>query len=93
MPPNPSTQPAENSSGPHRELERAIKIVRRRAGLIALCGVGLAVVALGFSLSQPKEYSATASLLFRNPGFADELFGTIPSQMNPEPAQIGRAHV
>lgn len=87
MSPNPPIHAADTGSRPHHELERAIKIVRRRAGVIAICAFGLALGALAFSLSQPKEYSATASLLFRNPGFADELFGTVPSQVNPEPAR------
>jgi capsular exopolysaccharide synthesis family protein len=34
------------------------------------------VVAVGISLLQEKQYSATASLLFRNPGFAQDLFGS-----------------
>jgi capsular exopolysaccharide synthesis family protein len=51
-------------------------ILRRRVGLIALCFVVLAGAAFGLSELQTKEYSASASLLFRNPGFAEELFGT-----------------
>ena len=34
------------------------------------------MIALVFSLAQTKQYTATASLLFRNPGYSSELFGT-----------------
>lgn len=62
------------------ELERVLSILRRRAGIIALCVLVVGGAALGASLLQEKEYDATASLLFRDPGFADALFGT-PTQV------------
>lgn len=61
--------------------------MRRRAPLIVTLTLGLAAAALVLSLFQQKEYSATSSLLFRNPGFAEELFGTSPSQTNPVPTR------
>lgn len=57
------------------DLGGVIAVLRRRVGLIVLCVVIATVGALGYSLSQQKEYSASASLLFRNPGFAESLFG------------------
>ncbi len=56
------------------ELERVLSILRRRAGIIALCVLVVGAAALGASLLQQKEYQSTASLLFRDPGFADALF-------------------
>lgn len=44
-----------------------------------LCFVITATAAFGFSELQQKKYSAAASLLFRNPGFAEDLFGTTPT--------------
>jgi capsular exopolysaccharide synthesis family protein len=67
------------------DLERALAILRRRAGLIALCLLVTAVAAFGFSELQQKQYSASATLLFRNPGFAEDLFSTTPSPINPRP--------
>jgi polysaccharide biosynthesis transport protein len=58
------------------DLGGVIAVLRRRAGLIVLCVVIATVGAVGFSLAQEKEYSASASLLFRNPGFAESLFGS-----------------
>lgn len=78
-------QPDEGSR--QADLERVLAILRRRAGLIALCFVVTAAAAFGFSELQTKEYSASASLLFRNPGFAEDLFGTTPTASNPVPTR------
>jgi polysaccharide biosynthesis transport protein len=66
------------------DLERALGVLRRRLWLIVLCTVVTAGVAFGLSNLRQKEYSTTASLLFRNSHFAQELFGTLalPSRAN-----------
>src|SRR5262249_12285654 len=48
----------------------------RRAPLIVACTLLTAVAALVFSLLQTKQYTADASLLFRDPGFDQRLFGS-----------------
>jgi capsular exopolysaccharide synthesis family protein len=58
------------------DIKRVIAVLRRRAVLITLCFLVVAGAAFGFSELQQKEYSASASLLFRNPGFAEDLFGS-----------------
>jgi len=42
-------------------------------------------IAFAVSLSQPKKYSASASLLFRDPGFDQKLFGSsvLPASTDP----------
>ena len=57
------------------DLGGAIAVLRRRAGLILLCVAVATAAAVGISLVKEKQYSASASLLFRNPGFAESLFG------------------
>ena len=42
--------------------------------------------AYGLSTLQTKEYAASASLLFRNPGFAEDLFGTNATASTPTDA-------
>ncbi len=79
--------PTPDDNGRQTDLERVIAILRRRAGLILLCLVATAAAALGFSLLQQKQYSASASLLFRNPGFAEDLFGTSASQPSTDPTR------
>jgi succinoglycan biosynthesis transport protein ExoP len=53
-----------------------LRMLRRRIGVVLLCAVLLPAAALAFSLSQEKEYSATASLLFRDPQLDQKLFGS-----------------
>src|SRR4051794_29783081 len=53
-----------------------LRILRRRFLLIAACLLIAAGSAIAFSLSQPKEYSASASLLFRDPQLDQTLFGS-----------------
>jgi succinoglycan biosynthesis transport protein ExoP len=56
------------------DLERVLRVLRRRQKLIALCTVGVAAFAVFFSLLQQKQYSAKAALLFRDPGLDQTLF-------------------
>jgi tyrosine-protein kinase len=69
-----SSLPAQDAER-RGDLERILTVLRRRLGLIVLCIVVVGAGALGASLLQEKEYSASASLLFRDPGFAEDLFG------------------
>lgn len=48
-------------------LEQALRIVRRRKWIILQATIAVPILALLFSLSQEKEYTATAILLFRAP--------------------------
>lgn len=49
--------------------------VRRRLPLILLCVAAATGTALALSLSETKKYSASASLLFRDPGFSSTVLG------------------
>jgi succinoglycan biosynthesis transport protein ExoP len=70
------------------DLRAALRVLRRRAGLIGLCFALVAGSALVFSLLQEKQYSATASLLFRDPGFDQRVLGVGGvEQPDPERAQ------
>jgi tyrosine-protein kinase len=77
--------PTPDDSNRQNDFERVFAILRRRAGLIALCFVVTGAAAVGFSELQQKQYSTSASLLFRNPGFAEDLFSTTPTPVNPRP--------
>lgn len=55
--------------------------------MIALCAVVATVAALGISLLQENQYSASASLLFRNPGFAENVFGNTASAPATDPTR------
>jgi succinoglycan biosynthesis transport protein ExoP len=47
--------------------EQALRIVRRRKWVILQAIIAIPLIAFVFSLSQTKEYTATATLLFRQP--------------------------
>ena len=82
------TPPAsQETSNRKSDLEGVISTLRRRAGLIVLCLVVTTAVAVGFSLLQEKQYSASASLLFRDPGFAQDLFGSSATPPNTDPTR------
>jgi capsular exopolysaccharide synthesis family protein len=77
--------PSEKDAPRRDEFLQVLGVLRRRALLVLLCVVVVGGLALGASLLQQKEYSASASLLFRNPGFAEDLFSTTPTPVNPRP--------
>jgi polysaccharide biosynthesis transport protein len=58
------------------ELQGILRVLRRRRAVILICFLGATAAALGLSLSQTKQYSATAALLFRDPQFDQALFGS-----------------
>ena len=64
--------------GSDRELDtrRILAGLFRRAPLIVACTLLTAAAALVFSLVQTKQYTADASLLFRDPGFDQQIFGS-----------------
>jgi succinoglycan biosynthesis transport protein ExoP len=68
-------------------LERVLAVLGRRWKLILLCWIVTTAAALGFSELQQDQYSASASLLFRNPGFAEDLFGTTPTTTGTDPTR------
>lgn len=66
-------------------FEHWLRVIRVRWWIVVLCTVVTAVAAVGFSLTQRKMYTASASLLFRDPGFDQMLFGVsiLPQQSDP----------
>ena len=75
------------------DLRAALRGLRRRILLIVVCVVVVAGSALGFSLSQEKQYSAEASLLFRDPGFDQRLFGASSFEGTLDPARDAETNV
>lgn len=56
-------------------LSQALRVLRRRVPLIALCVVVVAGAAFGFSRHQTKKYTATGSLVFSNNPLSQEVAG------------------
>jgi succinoglycan biosynthesis transport protein ExoP len=55
-----------------------LRVLRRRAPLIALCAVIVAAAAYGFSKRETKKYTATASLVFNTSPLSQQIAG-LPS--------------
>jgi succinoglycan biosynthesis transport protein ExoP len=74
---------AERTVSPN--LGRILRTVRHRGLLVATCVVLATGAALGFSALQTKRYTATASLLFRNPVLAQQASGvSVVNQNDPQ---------
>ena len=69
-----NTDAATGSGEPN--TSRILAGLLRRAPLIVACTLLTAGAALIFSLVQTKEYTADATLLFRDPGFDQRIFGS-----------------
>jgi polysaccharide biosynthesis transport protein len=78
-----SDEGAATRSGEEPDLRRILAGLIRRAPLIVACTLLTAGAALVFSLQQTKQYTADASLLFRDPGFDQRLFGSSAPFVDP----------
>jgi capsular exopolysaccharide synthesis family protein len=67
---------AATGSGDEPNTSRILAGLLRRAPLIVACTLLTAAAALIFSLAQTKQYTADATLLFRDPGFDQRIFGS-----------------
>lgn len=68
------------------DLRGVLRALRHRWKLAAVLFVTLVSAAVGFTMAEEKRYSATASLLFRDPGLDQKLFGTtfVSPRMDPD---------
>lgn len=62
-----SKDPVVKTEEQNGVIEQAARIIRRRKWIILQATIIVPVIALLFSLAQEKEYTATATLLFRPP--------------------------
>jgi tyrosine-protein kinase len=53
-----------------------LRVIRRRWPVLLICTLLVPAAAIVYSKRQEKEYTASAALLFRDPGFAQALFGS-----------------
>lgn len=77
----------EGSEQHNQGLPRLFRALRRRKWTVLLCLVLVVGATAALTFTQPKRYSATASLLFRNPGFDETLFGTQNSTQGTDPTR------
>jgi polysaccharide biosynthesis transport protein len=84
-----SIQQREEQSG----LPAIFVALRRRIGLVLVCAILVPAAALAFSLAQEKEYSASASLLFRDPQFDQKFSGATVFAPNSDPTREAATNV
>jgi receptor protein-tyrosine kinase len=84
-----TTQQREEQSG----AVALLGVLRRRIGIVLICAVLLPAAALAYSLSQEKQYSTSASLLFRDPQFDQKLFGNVVFSPNLDPDREAATNV
>src|SRR5207248_10217901 len=70
-----------------------LAVLRRRKIVIFLCTLAVPAAALALSLAQKKEYSASASLLFRDPQFDQKLFGSAVFATQTDPAREAATNI
>jgi receptor protein-tyrosine kinase len=73
--------------------EELLRVARRRILVVILCAVVVPASALGWSLGQDKEYTATSQLLFRDPGFDQRLFDSQVLQPSASPERQAATNV
>jgi receptor protein-tyrosine kinase len=57
------------------DVRRLLNFLRRHVVLILATGILLASAVFAYSSTRPKQWTASATLLFRDPGFDQRLFG------------------
>jgi capsular exopolysaccharide synthesis family protein len=70
-----------------------LAVLRRHVPVIVICALLAPAAALGLSLVQQKKYAATASLLFRDPGLDQKLFGSTFQQPTQDPTRAAATNV
>ncbi|MDQ3740253.1 MAG: polysaccharide biosynthesis tyrosine autokinase [Actinomycetota bacterium] len=70
-----------------------VRVLRRRVWLIVICIAVVAASAAAGSLRQQEQYTASASLLFRDPAFDRTLFGSSYFPATPDPAREAATNV
>jgi polysaccharide biosynthesis transport protein len=86
-----STSSANESS--RLDLQRRLRVWRRHRALIVFTTLAVAGMALGLSLISEKQYEASASLLFRDPGLDQTLFGASYLAPSTDPAREAATNV
>lgn len=84
---------AKDSSTRDFSRQRIMVAIRRRLPLIIASALIAAIAAFALSASQTDKYTAEASLLFRDPGFDQRLFGAAALGANTDPAREAATNV
>jgi capsular exopolysaccharide synthesis family protein len=81
-----STSPSGGGRG-GLSLQSTLRVLKRRRWIVAVCLIALPIAAYLYSHHQTKQYTASASLLFRDPGFDQKLLGSTLFPEGNDPAR------
>lgn len=71
----------------------ALIVLRRRWRILVACTILVPVCAVAFSLTREKEYTASASLFFRDPNLDQTLFGSALLEPGSDPVREAATNV
>jgi capsular exopolysaccharide synthesis family protein len=74
--PPPKESQATRFEQPRGVVRQELRAIRRRLAIFLFCAITVPAAVFGLSLAAEKKYTATASLLFRDPQFDQRLFGS-----------------
>ncbi|MGH2840033.1 MAG: polysaccharide biosynthesis tyrosine autokinase, partial [Solirubrobacteraceae bacterium] len=74
-------------------LREFLQVLGRRLPIVLAAVVIVPAAALAFSLGAEKQYTATAKLLFRDPGFDQKVFGSSVLAPSADPAREAATNV
>src|SRR4051794_2211216 len=75
------------------DLERWVRLLQERAWVIAICLILVMGSAAAFSYSRQKQYTAQASLLFRDSQLGPGILGLLGSSGQTDPARESETNV
>jgi tyrosine-protein kinase len=88
----PQSIPERQESG-RLSLRAALVVLRRRLWVLVICAFLVPASALAFSLTQEKQYTASASLFFRDPALDQKLFGATFLEPSTDPVREAATNV
>jgi receptor protein-tyrosine kinase len=79
----------------HLDLGQVLTVLRRRRWVIALFTIFVGALSFALSEHQQKQYTATSSVVFQDPGLSQQASGlqATPTSLNQDPAQIMATNV
>ncbi len=75
------------------DFDALVRLLRRRGIWIVVCTLVAGVAAVAWSSSQPKQYTATAGLLFEDSQVANQLFGSTVVAPPTDPTRAAATNV
>lgn len=83
----------DQNSSPEFDIHRVIRVLRRRKLVIIVLTAVVPLAALAYSLRQPPQYSATATVLLQNPQLPQQVSGSLLLAPAEDPTRVAATDV